>query len=381
MQSLLCCTVALTSVCHLGARGTMMPATARRAAVIVAGLCALFCGVRGSCDSLGYTCDSSRIVIPSGRTVFIGEHAPDLPVPLGVNLVVSPGQKIQLSTTLFVRTDAVTGDTVWFTEEAGVEVVQMTLHKQAMYVGSATPPVGTPESGIFVVGEKASGLTDDGVWARESRINIISPHDGKVIGHQDYVYLAGDRTHHGFLVELTDVEESRIVLTHKQVVIGTPSVGMILRKYAEGVNVVFDGKAVMPDNNFPAPPVVQCIDVPITGVTNILEEYFYPETTGSTCYNYRAADQLKKKTQLSVTTCYSYSDHPGVDLVTNDGTFTHFKAPNGCPASMSLRSMTLHKFASLSECEADTPATPETVELGQCSTGERALLLCRREDI
>lgn len=339
-------------------------------------------GSSAGCDSLGYVCDSSKIVIPSGRTVFIGDHSPDLAIPSGVNLVVTPGQKIQISSTLFVRTDAVTGDTIWFTEESGVEVVQMTLHKQAMYIGNANPPVGTPEAGIFVVGEKSSGVTDDGVWARESRINIISPHDGKIIGHQDYVYLAGDRTHHGFLIELADVEASRIVLTHKQVVIGTPSVGMILRKYAEGVNVVFDGKAVMPDNNFPSPPVVQCIDVPITGKTNIIEEYFYPVDTGSTCFNYRAADQMKKQTQIEPSDCYAYSDHPGVNHLTNDGTYSHFKIPNGCPVDMSLRSLTLQKYTNAADCAANLNSVPETVNLGECASGsESAMLLCRREDI
>ena len=60
---------------------------------------------RAGCDALGYTCDSSKIIVPSGRTVFIGEHPADVPVSAGVNVVVAPGQKIQMSPTLFVRTD------------------------------------------------------------------------------------------------------------------------------------------------------------------------------------------------------------------------------------------------------------------------------------
>lgn len=330
-----------------------------------------------TCEDLGYACSATSVELPSDRTLCIGDCT-NIPSSTDhVNLIVAPGNKIKFSDTLYAETDATTGDTWWYTDNGTAQVRQMTVHGNALYVGSSAPLVGSPTEGVFVTGEKVSGTTADGVWARESRIQISSPVDGRVVGYQDYVYLAGSQSKRGFLFELEDKPDSRLVLTGNQVIMGQAPLNLILQN--EDASVVATGDIVVERAEYPKSHV-SCVDIPVTGKQDILimNQYIPP----STCYHNIAIRTRSWKLEIVKTACYAFADYPVLRNITSANANGFFRLSDGCPdlTDPAPNMLQVRTYQTEAECNTNNPIpTPTSYQLGSCV--DTTYMYCRDETI
>jgi len=305
---------------------TLSAFIAKRAALT---LC-LFVAVTNAttCEDVGFVCTANSVKIPDDLDSCFGDCDYDHD---RVNIIVEPGKRMRFSNTLFVETDEITGDTWWFTDDGTTQTRQMTVHQHAVYVGSAPPPVGSPVAGVYASGEKIAETTEDGVWVKQSRINIMSPSTGGVVAYHYEVYLAGSPAIKGFMIEVIGDESKRVVFTGTQLILGTSPANLILQN--SQASVIATGDVVVERAMYPTSHV-SCIDIPVSGKTNILKMVHHnaPSTCGVVYPIHVSRDLL----DIDVTACYALDDYPTLKAALNCVSDTDipdgesFRIPDGC---------------------------------------------------
>jgi hypothetical protein len=327
-----------------------------------------------TCEEVGFECTANSVRIPDDLDSCFGacDYYSDR-----VNIIVEPGKRMRFSDTLYVETDAVTGDTWWFTDDGTTQTRQLTVHQHAVYVGSAPPPIGSPITGVYASGEKVSGTTADGVWVKQSKINIMSPSTGDVVAYHYEVYLAGSPAVKGYMIEVIGDETKRVVFTGTQLVLGAAPTNLILQNTQ--ASVIATGDVVVERAMFPTSHVA-CIDIPISGKTNILKMVHYQSP--ATCGVVYPIHTKRVSFEIDVTACYALDDYPTLKAALNcvgdtdiaSGGF--FRIPSGC--GVINDQLPVQHWTSTSPTCAATPDT-RIIDLGVCC--DSIVITCERQII
>lgn len=329
-----------------------------------------------TCEDYGVTCDPYSITPPRDRAMCLGLC--NTTTNTSISLIIPPGTRFKFGNTLFGQTDEVTGDTYLYSDDGTHQVRQLTIHKNAIYVGSAPPPVGSPVKGLIVTGDKMSGTTADKVWARESRISIASPTTGEVIGYQEYVYLAGQQTKRGFLFQLSDDTAARVVFTGNQLIVGDVPLNMILQN-AEA-SVIATGDVVVERATYPKSHVA-CMDIPVTGITNVLIMKQY--TVSSTCAVVVPVHTFTTRLEIDTAACYALNEYAILRALLQPvlGANDYFKIPNGCAnINPNDPQLTLYVYTDNTCTQVHTTDTIN-IDLGVCISkgGTQSFIACQNE--